>query len=107
MFSFWSFFVKKILLGSLLILSAFNLNFAQTAKVKQPIAAKPAAAKADTPKAIEVPFVNRVLPNGLEVIVLADKSVPIATVELAVRNGSFTEPPELNGLSHPLRTYVF
>ena len=22
------------------------------------------------------------------------------TVELAVRNGSFTEPPELNGLSH-------
>jgi zinc protease len=26
--------------------------------------------------------------------------VPIVTVELAVRNGSFTEPPELNGLSH-------
>ena len=26
--------------------------------------------------------------------------MPLVTVELAVRNGSFTEPPELNGLSH-------
>lgn len=33
-------------------------------------------------------------------IVLPDPSVPIVTVELAVRNGSFTEPPELHGLSH-------
>ncbi|MCA1609121.1 MAG: insulinase family protein [Acidobacteria bacterium] len=33
-------------------------------------------------------------------IVLPDPSVPLVTVELAVRNGSFTEPPELNGLSH-------
>ena len=91
--------MKKILLASLLVLSVFNLNFAQTAKIKQPsAAAKPAATKLDAPKAVKVPFVNRVLPNGLEVIVLADKSVPIATVELAVRNGSFTEPPELNGL---------
>jgi zinc protease len=45
-------------------------------------------------------LVNRTLPNGLEVIVLADHSVPLATVELAVKNGSYTEPPELNGLSH-------
>ncbi|HVS20928.1 MAG TPA: pitrilysin family protein [Pyrinomonadaceae bacterium] len=43
---------------------------------------------------------SRVLANGLEVVVLEDHSVPIVTIELAVRNGSFTEPPELNGLSH-------
>lgn len=43
---------------------------------------------------------SRVLPNGLEVVVFEDHSVPIVTIELAVRNGSFTEPPELNGLSH-------
>ncbi len=43
---------------------------------------------------------SRVLGNGLEVIVLEDHSVPLVTIELAVRNGSFTEPPELNGLSH-------
>jgi zinc protease len=32
--------------------------------------------------------------------VVEDHSIPLVTVELAVRNGSFTEPPELNGLSH-------
>lgn len=47
-----------------------------------------------------VPFVNKTLSNGLEVIVLPDPSVPIVTVELAVRNGSFTESPEFHGLSH-------
>ncbi|MCA1591141.1 MAG: insulinase family protein [Acidobacteria bacterium] len=52
------------------------------------------------PVAQTAPFVNKVLANGLEVIVLEDHSVPLVTVELAVRNGSFTEPPELNGLSH-------
>ncbi len=46
------------------------------------------------------PFVNKKLANGLEVIVLPDKSVPLVTVEIAVRNGSFTEPLEFNGLSH-------
>jgi len=46
------------------------------------------------------PLVSRTLKNGLEIIVLEDHSVPLVTVDLAVRNGSFTEPPELNGLSH-------
>ncbi|HQU91147.1 MAG TPA: pitrilysin family protein [Pyrinomonadaceae bacterium] len=63
------------------------------------------AAPAQTPAAAKrpdyaVPFVNKTLPNGLEVIVLPDPSVPIVTVELAVRNGSFTESPEFHGLSH-------
>lgn len=47
-----------------------------------------------------VPFVTKTLANGLEVIVLQDTSVPLVTVELAVRNGSFTESPEFHGLSH-------
>jgi len=59
------------------------------AAVKAAVSAKPAA---------EIP--SRILANGLEVIVMEDHSVPIVTIELAVRNGSFTEPPELNGLSH-------
>ncbi len=40
------------------------------------------------------------LANGLEVLVVEDNSVPLVTVEIAVRNGSYTEPPEYNGLSH-------
>lgn len=56
-----------------------------------------AAAPARLPQA---QLVNHILPNGLEVIVLEDHSIPLITIELAARNGSFTEPPELNGLSH-------
>jgi len=58
-----------------------------------------ATAKATSSKTAS-DIASRVLSNGLEVIVFEDHSVPIVTIELAVRNGSFTEPPELNGLSH-------
>src|SRR5712671_2978487 len=62
---------------------------------------RPAAAPARTPIAKPASDIaSKVLANGLEVVVLEDHSVPIVTIELAVRNGSFTEPPELNGLSH-------
>ncbi|MES2826997.1 MAG: pitrilysin family protein [Bacteroidota bacterium] len=40
------------------------------------------------------------LKNGLEVLVIEDSTVPLATIEIACRNGSFTETPEYNGLSH-------
>lgn len=56
-----------------------------------------AVARAPQP---QTKFVNRQLPNGLEIVVVEDHSIPLVTCELAVRNGSFTEPPELNGLSH-------
>lgn len=67
----------------------------------QPAKPATAGAKPSAPATTyAVPFVNKTLSNGLEVIVLQDSSVPIVTVELAVRNGSFTEPPEFHGLSH-------
>jgi zinc protease len=59
--------------------------------------AVPAKATAGKPTS---DIASHILANGLEVVVLEDHSVPIVTIELAVRNGSFTEPPELNGLSH-------
>ena len=43
---------------------------------------------------------RRVLSNGLEVIVVENHGVPIATVEIDVRNGSFTQTPEYAGLAH-------
>lgn len=46
------------------------------------------------------PYVKKVLANGLEVVVVEDHAQPLVTVEIAVRNGSMTEPPEFNGLSH-------
>lgn len=42
----------------------------------------------------------RKLPNGLDVLVIEDNSVPLATIEITVKNGSYTEPPQFNGLSH-------
>ena len=48
----------------------------------------------------EAKLISQILPNGLEVIILEDHSIPLVTIELAVKNGSYTEPPELNGLSH-------
>jgi len=91
--------VKKYFLSSFLIFSIFTVSsFAQAPRTSQTVP-KSTTTSAATQKD-EAPFVNKTLANGLEVIVLPDASVPIVTVELAVRNGSFTEPPELNGLSH-------
>ncbi len=57
-------------------------------------------ADAQIKRAPEKEFSRFTLPNGLEVIVVQNNFVPIATIELAVRNGSFTEGPEYAGLSH-------
>lgn len=94
------FLVRRFLLGAIAALSIFSNNlWAQTAK---PAVSTTAAArlKSAARQVYAVPFVTKTLPNGLEVIVLQDSSVPIVTVELAVRNGSFTESPEFHGLSH-------
>lgn len=40
------------------------------------------------------------LKNGLEVLVIEDKTVPLITIEICVKNGSYTEDNEYNGLSH-------
>jgi zinc protease len=40
------------------------------------------------------------LPNGLEVIVVQNRGVPLVTIEADVKNGSFTQAPEFSGLSH-------
>ncbi|CAN5684603.1 hypothetical protein BH23GEM1_BH23GEM1_00820 [soil metagenome] len=59
-----------------------------------PVAA--AAQRSDLEKIIH----RRVLPNGLEVIVVENHGVPLATVEIDVKNGSFTQTPETAGLAH-------
>jgi zinc protease len=96
--------VKKLFVSLFLILFvSVSFSFAQRRKPVQvkprPAKTVPAVKPAQT-AGIEIPFVNKTLPNGLEVIVLPDNSNPIVTVEIGVRNGSFTETPELNGLSH-------
>src|SRR4051794_683302 len=46
------------------------------------------------------PIQEHTSPNGLTVLVAEDHALPLVTVEIAAKNGSMTEPPEYNGLSH-------
>lgn len=84
---------------SLLINPAIFAGQRHAQPARQATAPAQVRAVAPTPQP-QAKFVNRQLPNGLEMVVLEDHSIPLVTCELAVRNGSFTEPPELNGLSH-------
>src|SRR5882672_2043648 len=98
----WEIFVKRSLLLFLLV-SSFLLNPAAFAapQIAQHSATAAALQTATAPaRPQQAQLVNHILANGLEVIVLEDHSVPLVTAELAVKNGSYTEPPELNGLSH-------
>ena len=85
--------MKKTLLAIILFVSSTGFVIGQ---VPKPAPTSPVAQKA----APKIPYISKTLANGLEVIVYPDSGVPIVTVEMVVRNGSFTEPPELNGLSH-------
>jgi zinc protease len=57
--------------------------------------------------AAPLPTERKVLANGLEVIVVESHAQPLVTVEVAVRTGSMTEPPEYNGLSHLFEHMLF
>jgi len=45
-------------------------------------------------------FFMKELPNGLDVLVIEDNTVPLATIEIVVKNGAYTEDSAYNGLSH-------
>ena len=40
------------------------------------------------------------LSNGMDIIAVENHALPLVTVEIVVKNGAYTEPPELDGLSH-------
>lgn len=72
-------YVKLLLLATSLVLLAFQ-----------------AMAQPRLPKG----YFWKKLPNGLEVLVIENSKVPLATIEIAVKNGAYTEGPEYSGLSH-------
>ena len=55
-----------------------------------------AAQRAELQKIIR----QKVLANGLEIIVVENHGVPLVTVEVDVKNGSFTQSPDYAGLAH-------
>lgn len=59
-------------------------------------ASLPAQSRAELEKVLR----RKLLANGMEVIVVENHGVPIATLEINVRNGAFTQTPEYAGLAH-------
>lgn len=76
----------------------------RAAVIALPLVAAMLAATATTGSAqraeLERTIRRRVLANGLEIIVVPSQGVPLATIELVVKNGAFTQPPEFAGLAH-------
>jgi zinc protease len=93
-------FLVSLLLFCLLTPSTFLVAAVPQSRTAQPTKPAPAATATTSARLPEAKLLSQVLPNGLEVIILEDHSIPLVTIELAVKNGSYTEPPELNGLSH-------
>jgi zinc protease len=81
------------------LLCVASLALPLPALAQEPCGAPEPAAAKPTLKA-DVSFPRKTLANGLQVLVIPDRSVPLVTVEIAVHNGAFAETPEYNGLSH-------
>ena len=64
------------------------------------LALAPAVAAAQTRADLDRVLKRRTLPNGLEIVVVENHGVPLATVEIDVKNGSFTQTPDYAGLAH-------
>src|SRR6185503_20462713 len=59
------------------------------------------AALAAAPASAAGPSIDaHTCPNGLTVLVAENHALPLVTVQIAAKNGSMTESPEYNGLSH-------
>ena len=89
---------RSLALGLLLVGAAPGLTLGPTLAAQRApggVAAAPA-----TRAAVGANLTRQILPNGLEVIVAPSAGVPLATVELVVRNGAFTQTPEYAGLAH-------
>jgi zinc protease len=84
----------------LVLVAALVLAWPAAGTAARQRGATPPVPARSAPLAEAAPLTSKVLSNGLEIVVFEDHTVPLVTVELAVRNGSFTETPELNGLSH-------
>ena len=86
------------LLGSGVAVSVALTPAALTAQARSTTSAiaRATAQRATLEKVIK----REVLPNGMEIIVAENHGVPLATIEIDVRNGAFTQAPGFEGLAH-------
>ncbi len=83
------------------IVPAVALTLAPAAARAQAHSTTSAVARATAQRATLEKVIRReVLPNGMEIIVAENHGVPLATIEIDVRNGAFTQAPGFEGLAH-------
>jgi zinc protease len=85
---------------------AASVAIASTAAA-QPAPAAPAASASDRPAALEVPYTQFTLPNGLNVILHEDHTVPIVSVNVWYDVGSGREKPGRTGFAHLFEHLMF
>lgn len=93
--------LRRFLLLTFLLLVSHTSSWAQA----QPASAPPAASAATKP--IAVPFTQFTLPNGLQVILHEDHTVPLATVNVWYHVGSAREKPGRTGFAHLFEHLMF
>ena len=71
-----------------------------TAALTAVLAAAPTVVRAQSRAELARVIRRSVLANGLEVVVVENHGVPLATVQIDVKNGSYTQSPEYAGLAH-------
>jgi zinc protease len=81
-------------------LLAARLAFSVLALTGVAAVATPAPLPAQSRAELEKVLRRKVLANGMEIVVVENHGVPIATLEIDVKNGSFTQPPDYAGLAH-------
>lgn len=79
---------RQLVLGAALFTAAPALSLVNSSVAAQ--------SRAELEKVLK----RKVLANGMEIIVVENHGVPIATLEIDVRNGAFTQSPEYAGLAH-------
>jgi zinc protease len=72
-----------------------------------PLRAQSAAPSSEAPRAIEVPYTQFTLPNGLTVILHEDHSVPVIGVDVWYHVGSANERPGRTGFAHLFEHLMF
>jgi zinc protease len=86
----------RVPLAAILIMLA--MASAHLGQQQQPLPETPPPPAA--PRPVTVPkAVEKTLRNGLRVIVLEQRRVPLVTVEMVIKNGGEVDPPELSGVA--------
>jgi zinc protease len=115
--SFFS-LVKRFCLALLLVSAQLVAGQAKPAPARKPDPVAPPSQQTSQPKPSSAPvlksvanqspkLVEKVLQNGLQVIVYEDHSVPLVTVEFDARAGSMEETISQNGYAHITEHMIF